>query len=153
MPDSFTDEPIIIHRFWWPWTWLDDCIWPLDRHSLTGHMFIWQPFPSTRLRVQFCLFSFKSVYFSWIKLSSWVKLWVVGGTSFPINLLLCLILLLLARQQSDSSFGKKMCACVCVCIMCVRALSYKSHLVSICQNLLLSMARKVKKNPNVLIII
>lgn len=119
MPDSFTDEPIIIHSFWW----LDDCIWPLDRHSLTSHMFIWQPFPSTRLRVQFCLFSFKSVYFSWIKLSRLSKLWVAGGLSFPINFLLCLmLLLLLTRQQSASNFGKKiMCvhACVFVCIMCV----------------------------------
>lgn len=76
-------------------------------------MFIWQPFPSTRLRVQFCLFSFKSVYFSWIKLSSLNKVWV-GGLSFPINLLLCLMLLL-TRQQSASNFGKIVCACVCVC--------------------------------------
>lgn len=109
-------------------------------------MFIWQPFPSTRLRVQFCLFSFKSVYFSCVKLSSLTKL-LGGGLSFPINLLLCLMsLLLLTRQHSASNFGKKKCVRACVCIMCVRALSSKSHTVWIWQNLLLSMAQKVKTN-------
>ncbi len=119
---------------------LDDCIWPLVSHSVTSHMFIWQLSPSTRLRIQFCLFNFKSVCFSWMKLWSLTKLCGKGGWIFSLihSYVWCC-----CRHSQNNSLLPSLRKCVYVCEASPR---YESH-ISICQNLLLLIAWEGKKIP------